>query len=64
MSEFGGLRKHKKTQHALNNYCGVARLCCSWLSLGKSDPNFPWEIPIGTTKRKKKNEKEEKNNGC
>ena len=21
----------------------VARLCCSWLSPGKSNPNFPWE---------------------
>ena len=21
----------------------VAWLCCSWLSLGESDPNFPWE---------------------
>ena len=26
----------------------VARLCCSWLSLGESDPDFPWEkFPLG-----------------
>ena len=28
--------------------CWVVRLCCRWLSLGESGPNFPWEkFPSG-----------------
>ena len=49
MLDFNGLWKHEKIQHALIlNWGWVARLCCRWLALGKSDPNFPSEkFPLG-----------------
>ena len=58
MSEFSGLLKHEKTQHALYNELefGSATLL-QLASLGESDLKFPWEIfSIGTTKCIKKTE--------
>ena len=56
MSQFGGLWKHEKTQHALYNELGLG--CATLLQLaflGK----FPMgEIPIGTTKCTKKTKKQ------
>ena len=54
MSEFGELRKHEKTQHALYNYKGLGSGTLLQLAFfDESDRNFTWEkIPIGTTKCK------------
>ena len=48
MSEFRGLWKHQKTQHALYNCLGLGSTTLLQLAfLGKSDPNFPWEqLPL------------------
>ena len=50
MSEYGGLRKHEKTQHAtlrLIRLGSAARLLPPAF-LRESDPNFPWEtFPLG-----------------
>ena len=52
MSEFGGLWKHEKAQyqHFIIDLGWVARLCYSWLSLGKATEFTMGEIPTGTTK--------------
>ena len=44
MSEFGGLRKHNMTQHALYNSLGLGSATLLELAfLGESDLNLPWE---------------------
>ena len=54
MSEFGGLWKHEKTQHAL--YLRFFTLMLGSMTLmqlaflEESDRNFPWEKLMGTTK--------------
>ena len=52
MSEFGGVWKHEKTQHALFNYLGLGSATLLQLAfLWGKRPEFPMgEIPIGTTK--------------
>ena len=44
MSEFGGLWKHEKTQHALYNELGLGSATLLQLAfLLESDPNFRWQ---------------------
>ena len=44
MSEFGGLWKHEKTQHARYNDLRFGSATLLQLAfLRESDPNFPWE---------------------
>ena len=49
MSEFGGLWKHKKTQHALYNSLGLGSVTLLQVAvLGESNQNFQWEkFPLG-----------------
>ena len=58
MSEFGGLRKHEKTKHALIIKLGLGSatlLQLAFLGEIESDPNFPWEkIPLEQESVKKK----------
>ena len=44
MPEFGGLRKHKKTQYALYNSLGLGSTTLLQLAfLGERDLNYAWE---------------------
>ena len=44
VSEFDGLRKQEKTQHALNNWLVlVSALLLQLAFLPEGNPNFPWE---------------------
>ena len=59
MSEFGGLWKHEKTQHAFLLVRGVGSATLLQLAfLREKRPGFPMgEIPIGTIKCKKEKKK-------
>ena len=53
MSEFGGLRKHEQTQHALVGL-GSAALAVAWILPRYGGPNFPKGIMKCKKKQKKK----------
>ena len=66
MSRLGGLRKHEKNKNSMHfriNQGWVARLCCSWLSLGKAI-RCKKKIHIGTRKCKKQKNKNKNRAGA